>query len=79
METVYEGGKKMSLSPQDFDKMYRDEHGNIIHFYYIVKKDLGILENPKADKLMSIAWEEGHASGYYEVYQKARDLVELIT
>jgi hypothetical protein len=69
----------MTLSSEDFDKMYRDEHGNIPEFFYIVKKDLGILDNPKSDKLMSIAWEDGHASGYYEVYLHAMDLVELIT
>jgi hypothetical protein len=68
----------MTLSPKDFDNMYRDEKGNIPNFFYIVKKDLGILENPKADKLMSIAWEQGHAYGYYEVYTHARELVELI-
>ena len=68
----------MTLTLDDFDKMYRDEKGNIPEFFYICKKDLGILDNPKADKLMSIAWEEGHAYGYYEVYQHARDLLELI-
>jgi hypothetical protein len=68
----------MTLSSEDFDKMYRDEHGNIPEFFYIVKKDLGILDNPKAGKLMSYAWQEGHANGYYEVYSIARDLVELI-
>ena len=69
----------MTLTLDDFDKMYRDEKGNIPEFFYICKKDLGILDSPKADKLMSIAWEEGHAYGYHEVYQYARDLVELIT
>jgi hypothetical protein len=68
----------MTLTWQDFDKMYRDEHGNIPEFFYIVKKDLGILENPKADKLMSKAWERGHSYGYYEVYINAQELVELI-
>jgi hypothetical protein len=66
------------LTPQDFDKMYRDEHGNIPNFFYIVKRDLDIVDYPKADKLMSYAWQEGHSGGYYEVYQIARDLVELI-
>ena len=69
----------MTLTWEDFEKMYRDEHGNIPHFDYIVKKDLGILNNPKASALMSYAWEEGHSSGYYQVYQIARDLVDLIT
>ncbi len=60
------------------DKMYRNEHGHIPEFEYIVKKDLGILDNPKADKLMSKAYEEGHSGGYYEVYICACNLVELI-
>lgn len=68
----------MTLSYKDFEKMYRDEKGNIPNFFYIVKKDLGILDNPKADRLMSIAWEDGHSAGYHEVYNKARELVELI-
>jgi hypothetical protein len=68
----------MTLTYQDFEKMWKDEHGNIPEFFYIVKKDLGILENSKADKLMSYAWQEGHSAGYYEVYNIARELVELI-
>jgi hypothetical protein len=72
------GYLKMTLTPTDFEKMYRDERGHIPNFEYIVKKDLDILDNPKADRLMSIAWEDGHACRYHEVYQKARDLVELI-
>ena len=66
------------LTPEDFDKMYRDEKGNIPNFFYIVKKDLKILENPKADLLMSYAWQEGHSAGYYEVYLHALGLKELI-
>ncbi len=69
----------MSLTWEDFEKMYRDEHGNIPQFDYIVKKDLGILDNPKANALMSYAYQEGHSSGYYSVYQIASELVDLIT
>jgi len=69
----------MSLTYEDIEKMYRDEHGHIPHFDYIVKKDLGILNNPKADALMSYAWQEGHSYGYHNVYQFASDLAELIT
>ena len=68
----------MTLTFEDFEKMYRDEHGNIPHFYYIVKNDLNIMDNPKADKLMAYAWREGHSDGYYAVYQIASELVELI-
>ena len=66
------------LTPDDFDKMWRDERGNIPFWSYIMKKDLDILDNPKAEKLMSIAWERGHSCGYYEVYINALELVDLI-
>lgn len=66
------------LSPEDFDRFYRDEHNDIPNFNYIVKKNLGILNNPKADALINAAWERGHAYGYYEVYNIAQDLLELI-
>lgn len=41
-------------------------------------EDLGIADNPKREKLFSIAWEDGHSSGYNTVYNIASDLVELI-
>lgn len=41
--------------------------------------DLGIADNPKAEKLFSIAWDKGHSGGYSEVYNEALDLVDLIT
>ena len=68
----------MTLTYEDFEKMYRDDKGKIPYFEYIVKKDLGILDHPNADKLMSYAWEEGHSYGYYTTYQFARRLVELL-
>jgi hypothetical protein len=40
--------------------------------------DLGIENNPKAELLFTKAWELGHSSGYYEVYNYALELVTLI-
>ena len=40
--------------------------------------ELGIENNPKRDKLFSLAWEMGHSCGFNEVYLVAEDLVELI-
>lgn len=40
--------------------------------------DLGIEDNPKREKLYSIAWDLGHDAGFSEVYSHAQDLVELI-
>lgn len=66
------------ISYEEFEAM-KNKKGDIPDFFNIVKKDLGIEGNPKADKLMAIAWEQGHAYGYNEVYIHACDLVELIT
>jgi hypothetical protein len=41
-------------------------------------EDLGITDNPKAEKLYLIAYDLGHSSGYSEVYGYAQDLVDLI-
>ncbi len=40
--------------------------------------ELGITDNPKREKLYSIAYDKGHAHGYAEVYAVACSLVELI-
>lgn len=41
-------------------------------------KDLDIEDNPKRELLYDKAWEMGHAYGFYEVYSKACDMVDLI-
>jgi len=67
----------MSITYNEMKSM-ENEKGQIPDFSDIVKKDLGIESNPKADKMLYIAWELGHSNGYYEVYLHAMDLVELI-
>ena len=41
-------------------------------------EELGITNHPKAELLISKAWELGHSSGYNEVVNWAWDLVDLI-
>lgn len=41
-------------------------------------EDLGITDNPKKDKLFSIAWDKGHGSGFGDVYSEACSMVDLI-
>jgi hypothetical protein len=65
------------ITYEEFESM-KNEKGYITDFFDIVKKDLCIENNPKADKMMRIAWEMGHSNGYNEVYTYACDLVELI-
>jgi hypothetical protein len=67
----------MTFTEHDFEMM-KDKRGNFHEFFDVVKDDLGITDNPKADLMMSIAWQKGHSGGYYEVYLIALELVELI-
>jgi hypothetical protein len=41
-------------------------------------RELDIERHPKGRRLMEIAWDLGHSSGYPEVFNYAQDLVELI-
>jgi|WetSurSiteA1Bulk_404760.scaffolds.fasta_scaffold00038_57 hypothetical protein len=42
-------------------------------------KELEIpFDHPKSSKMISWAWEEGHAYGYQEVFSKLRDVWELV-
>ena len=40
--------------------------------------EFGVSDNPKRHKCFSLAWENGHAHGYSEVYNHFGDYVELI-
>ena len=41
-------------------------------------EEYGVSDNPKRFKCFQLAWEQGHAYGLEEVYNKFDDLVELI-
>lgn len=41
-------------------------------------EELGVTDHPKADLLISKAWELGHSSGYSEVVNWAYDLVDFL-
>lgn len=43
-----------------------------------VMSDLGITNNPKAGKLMSIAWDRGRDSGFRGIFEAASEMVDLI-
>lgn len=55
---------------------YRHERGEAQRMLYGLEESLrlflielsGWQGNPKADNAWSYAWQEGHSSGYYEVY-----------
>jgi hypothetical protein len=75
--------KYNAMIPPNFDAestgaRFKKQQYQTQMFLNDVKKDLGIENNPKADKMLSIAWDLGHSCGYSEVYYYARDLVSLI-
>jgi hypothetical protein len=58
---------------------YRVKEGAIYtNFKFALYEDLGISRNSKREKLFAKAWDRGHSSGFYEVYNTALDLVDLI-
>ena len=57
-------------------KKMQDDGLSIEEFCEIIKKDLDILDNPKADKMIQIAFQK--SGTLWILYQNSRDLVELI-
>lgn len=61
---------------------YRQESGEAQRVLYGLEEELrlflielsGWQDHPKAYNAWSYAWEEGHSSGYYKVYQSLCDL-----
>ena len=43
-----------------------------------LEREEGVEDNPKRDLLFEIAWDEGHADGYSEVWNHYTALAELI-
>lgn len=61
------------------DKEYRKhKHDKIEEFRNDLEKEFCVIGNPKCEKLFEIAWNLGHSSGYYEVYNYYSEFVELI-
>ena len=60
-------------------KKYTDEEFNLqLQFQNDLFEEYGVSDNPKRFKCFQLAWEQGHAHGLEEVYNKFDDLVELI-
>ena len=49
-----------------------------LEFKEAIGREFGILENPKFEALYTIAWEQGHSSGFTEVAQWVALLAPLI-
>lgn len=68
-----------SKNPQAW-KEYHDEEARLMELFWSdAFASLGIPTNhPKAGKMRSLAWEQGHAYGYSEVYSHLGDIWEVV-
>lgn len=57
---------------------YRKEESRIHNdFRRDALTEVGMLGHPKADKVYALAWENGHAYGFREVFSHLQDLAEI--
>lgn len=60
-------------------KGYRQESNKLLHkFKEDALKEVGLLGTKWADKAWNKAYEDGHASGYNEIFQHLEDLADII-
>lgn len=64
---------------EDFEtwKQYRDYTINLIVLFIKKQAYFDIVPLEYQNKVYNMAWERGHSSGYYGVYQELCELVEL--
>ena len=62
----------------DLDAYLAEDRAAYEFFKTELLKDLGIADHPKAERLFTMAWEDGHSEGYEAVYSRAEDLSELM-
>jgi hypothetical protein len=55
----------------------RQEREKLEEFKKLAIYDVGLEDHPNADHIYSYAWQEGHASGLYEVYQILSEISKL--
>jgi hypothetical protein len=71
--------KRLWVSHNCNSAYYEEESMLCDEFKADLFKELGIEDNPKAEKLFAQAWSRGHANGYSEIYTEACELVDLIS
>lgn len=63
-----------------YDEVKEMECGNskisCLDFCDVIAKDLGIIDNPKAVRMIEIAFQ--HSENYWQLYTHCKELVELI-
>jgi len=60
------------------DKYRAEERRLINEFTQDLYEEFGVEDNPKRDICFQLAWEHGHASGFYEVHSHFQEFVQLI-
>lgn len=64
---------------KDALKAWGKREGDIFNvFKEDVLKEVGLLGHPNADKAFSYAWENGHSSGFENVYNILCDIADIL-
>lgn len=71
------------LDKQNYQEMideYNKEEAQLFEkFKEAALKELGLHNHPKKDKIFGYAWQQGHSSGFNEVWIVLCDIAELFT
>ena len=70
--------KQKLLRNEQRELHHAEQHRLDALFKADLEAEHNVVGHPKADKLFSIAWQRGHAYGYYDVACIYDDIVELI-
>jgi hypothetical protein len=60
------------------DEYYAKQHQLEREFAHDISIACGVESNPKTNKLFELAWQHGHADGFYKVFYYYETFAELI-
>lgn len=74
-----EAEKQYKINKNETNKHYREELAKVEEeFKLALFEEYRMENNPKREKMFSIAWEKGHSDGYNGVESEFSTLVELM-
>ena len=76
IDEVYDG--RMNERRETINKRNKELSNLTIEFKHDLFKDYNVVNNPKAERCYSLAWDDAHSDGFMAVYHKFDELVDLI-
>jgi hypothetical protein len=78
IETFYETAETKEEKTEARIEYWKAIHQAQKQFQADLEEEFGTGNYAKKDEVFDYAWSEGHSSGYYDVYHKYADLVDLL-